>query len=310
VHIADSTVLVSPLRFAATDGSGYLSVSGRVPWTGSGDLALEALGLSVRDLYALAQFDTTGTGGWLGFRVQMSGTRADPTMEGTIGLEDMRLGETRGPLAQGVFTYAEQRLDGGLLLYRTGSPVLQMRYSLPLDLALQGAKQRLIPGPLSIQATADSVHLGVLEPLSRSVRKVSGILTADVRVEGTWDQPALGGFVAVQDGALVVDGLNVPFSSMNGRAEFKGDSVLLPTLTLQSPKGSLTLSGSARLDGLTRPIVSLTANLDRFRAIEQRDFLLLTATGPQSRNRTFGELVGRGYSIQAAQVALGGQVVH
>lgn len=37
--------------------------------------------------------------------------------------------------------------------------------------------------------------------------------------------------------------------------------------------------------------------------------LLLTATGPQSRNRTFGELVGKGRSIQAAQAALGGQVV-
>lgn len=37
--------------------------------------------------------------------------------------------------------------------------------------------------------------------------------------------------------------------------------------------------------------------------------LLLTATGPQSRNRTFGELVGRGHSIAAAQAALGGQVV-
>ena len=37
--------------------------------------------------------------------------------------------------------------------------------------------------------------------------------------------------------------------------------------------------------------------------------LLLTATGPQSRNRTFGELVGKGLGIEAAQAALGGQVV-
>jgi len=37
--------------------------------------------------------------------------------------------------------------------------------------------------------------------------------------------------------------------------------------------------------------------------------LLLTATGPQSRNRTFGELVGKGMGIQAAQEALGGQVI-
>ena len=37
--------------------------------------------------------------------------------------------------------------------------------------------------------------------------------------------------------------------------------------------------------------------------------LLLTATGPQSRNRTFGELVGKGASVDAAREALGGQVI-
>ena len=279
IQLADSTVLVSPFRVQGTDGSGYLSVSGLVPWKGEGNLAVEGLGLSLRDIYALAQLDTTGVRGWLGFRVQMNGTRSSPTMEGTVAMEDLRLGDTRGPMAQGVFTYAEQRLDGGLLLYRTGSPVMQMRYSLPLDLALQGVKQRLVPGPLSIQATADSVPLNVLEPVSRAVRNVAGILNADVEVGGTWDEPALGGFVEVVDGALTIDGLNVPLTAMNGRADFRRDSILLPTLTMHSAKGTMTLSGNIRLEQLTRPVLNLLARLDRFRAIEQRDFLLLTASG-------------------------------
>jgi len=37
--------------------------------------------------------------------------------------------------------------------------------------------------------------------------------------------------------------------------------------------------------------------------------LLLTATGPQSRNRTFGEKVGKGQSVESARNALGGQVI-
>ena len=37
--------------------------------------------------------------------------------------------------------------------------------------------------------------------------------------------------------------------------------------------------------------------------------LLLTATGPQSRNRTFGELVGKGQTVAAARDALGGQTI-
>jgi len=279
ITLGDSSVLVTPLRLQGTDGSGFISIAGNVPWTGAGSLDVEGLGLSMRDLSALAQFDTAGIGGWLGFRVHMGGTRSAPTMEGTIGMEDARLGDTRGPMAQGVFTYADQRLDGGLLLYRTGSPVMQMRYSLPLDLALQGVKERTVPGPLSIQATADSVDLGVIEPLSRAVRHVTGLLNADVKVEGTWDEPALGGFVEVKDGALTVDGLNVPLTAMNGRAEFRHDSILLPTLTVQSEKGSATLSGTVRLERLTRPILNLLARLEHFHAVEQRDFLRLTASG-------------------------------
>ena len=279
ITLADSSLRVTPLRVQGTDGSGFLSVAGDVPWKGVGNLDVEGLGLSLRDLSALAQFDTTGLGGWLGFRVHMGGTREDPTYEGTIGLEDARMGDTRGPMAQGIFTYAEQRLDGGLLLYRPGSAVMQVRYSLPMDLALKGVKERLIPGPLSIQATADSVELGVLEPLTSSVRHVTGMLNADVQVGGTWDLPALGGFVEVKDGALTVDGLNVPLTAMNGRAEFEADSIRLPILTMQSAKGLATLSGSIRLERLTRPILNLQARLNRFKAIDQRDFLQLTASG-------------------------------
>jgi translocation and assembly module TamB len=115
-----------------------------------------------------------------------------------------------------------------------------------------------------------------------------------VQVGGTWDEPALGGFLEVVDGAMTIDGLNVPLTAMNGRATFRGDSVLLPTLTVQSEKGSLTMSGNVRLERLTRPVLGLLARLDHFRAIEQRDFLLLTATGSLSLSGPLDSLEIRG----------------
>ena len=77
---------------------------------------------------------------------------------------------------------------------------MQVRYSLPIDLALQKVKERLIPGPLSIQATADSVQLSVFEPLSRSVHHITGVmLNADVRVRGTLG-PAGARWIRGRDG--------------------------------------------------------------------------------------------------------------
>ncbi len=60
---------------------------------------------------------------------------------------------------------------------------------------------------------------------------------------------------------------------------------------------------------MSRLVVALGGQTSTVMGLAGMGDLLLTATGPQSRNRTFGELVGRGRSIEEALEALGGQVV-
>jgi hypothetical protein len=279
IMLSDSVIAITPTEFEASDGSGFLKMEGRVPWETPGDLTLEALGLSVRDLYALAQLDTVGSGGWMGFNLQMAGTRYDPEMGGTITVEDLTVGDTQGPFVQGVLRYADQRLDGGLLLYRTGSPVLQLRYSLPLDLAFTPVKQRQVDGPLNVQALADSVDLAVLEAVVPSIRQVGGTVNADIKVVGTWAAPVLGGDLDVMDGRLYALPLGVHFTGINGRFLFEDDSIIVRKFDVQSERGSLAVTGDIRLEGLTRPVLDLRADLSQFTGIQQRDFLTLTASG-------------------------------
>src|ERR1051326_5446752 len=54
-RVPDSLVVLDTVRFETGDGSGSVTVAGALPRKGSGDLTVTALGIQLRDLYALAQ---------------------------------------------------------------------------------------------------------------------------------------------------------------------------------------------------------------------------------------------------------------
>ncbi len=270
---------VSPLTLAARNGSGLLRLAGTVPGEDPGQLAIQVLGLDLHDLYGLLQRDTLGVAGEIGLDLQVGGTAAAPTMRGTARLGEARFGDFRAPFVQGVVNYQDRRLDANLDLWRTGVRVLEIEAHLPIDLAFRGVERRRLDGPISVRGRADSVDLGILEALSPAVNRVGGLLAADVQVEGTWDAPRLQGHIAVTEGSMSVPGLGVRFGTVVGGALLRGDSLLLRDVELTSGGGSLGVTGSIRLENLSRPILALDFRADQFRAVEVRNFLTLTATG-------------------------------
>jgi len=186
VTVSDSAPAISPLTLRATDGSGMIQLAGRVPGSSQGSLALRVLGLDLHDVYGLLQRDTAGVAGEVGLDVRVGGTAESPTFRGTTTLDGGRFGDFQSPFVQGVVDYANQRLEANLLLWRTGENVLQIETRLPLDLAIRGAKQRQVEGPLTLHARGDSVDLGFLEALTPAATRVRGLLSVDVNVGGTW----------------------------------------------------------------------------------------------------------------------------
>ena len=133
---------------------------------------------------------------WAATRASMlrvGGTAERPTLRGTMTLDGGKFGDFNAPFLQGVVDYADRRLETDLLLWRSGKNVLDVGATLPLDLALRGAKQRQVDGPLSVHARGDSVDLGILEALTPAIRQVTGEFSTDVNVTGTWEAPRLIG---------------------------------------------------------------------------------------------------------------------
>jgi glycerol-3-phosphate dehydrogenase (NAD(P)+) len=79
---------------------------------------------------------------------------------------------------------------------------------------------------------------------------------------------------------------------------------------------SLGLGNNARAALITRGLAEMArlveamgGNRETLMGLAGLGDLVLTATGPQSRNRTFGALVGKGMTPEAAAASLGNQVV-
>jgi translocation and assembly module TamB len=278
VTLSDSAPAVSPVTIRAEDGSGLIQLAGRVPGSSPGSMVVRALGLDLHDVYGLLQRDTVGVAGDLGLDVQVGGTAEMPTFRGTATVDGGRFGDFQAPFLQGVVDYADRRFETDLLLWQTGKNVLDIGATLPLDLALRGATQRRVDGPISVHAHGDSVELAILEALTPGIREVTGILSTDVNVSGTWETPRLTGALEIRDGAMTIPGLGVRYG-VQGGATFRGDSLVLENLALASGGGTLGVTGSVRLEDLARPVLSLDFRANDFRALDVRNFLTLEATG-------------------------------
>jgi hypothetical protein len=294
----DSGTVLSPLHLEAEEGSGAIDLAGKLPGEGPGDLRLDVYGLALRDVTGLMQRDTTGVSGWIGANLEIGGTRAAPTIDGTASLGDAVFGDFRSPFVQGILHYEDRLLQGNLSIWKTGQRILGVTASLPLDLALARVAHRQIDGPLMLRAQADSLDLGVFEAFTTSVRRVSGVLRVDARVEGTWQAPRLAGFLDVNNGKASVPGLGVRYSTIAGHARLSGDSLVLDSLLLRTEPGfgSFLATGALRFESLTNPTLDLKFDLDDFRASDIRGFLTLEGSGrmrlagPLARPRLTGRV--------------------
>ena len=287
VVLSDSAPWLDTTEVVAADRSGSVRLSGRIPWHAPGDLAVDAFGVDLKGLYALAGRDTTGVQGEIGTSMQLGGSARYPTASGGFTVSNLKFGDSRLPYVDGIFEYGGQRLDANLQLWRTGKPVLHLDAHLPMDLGVGEVENRRLDGPLSVRAAGDSVDLAILEAFFPSVQDMHGFLSANVAVAGTWKKPALQGFATVAGGGMYLPALNVAFDSLRGRADFIGDSILVQNIRMSGGEGGIAINGTVRLEELSRPVLDLDIIANRFRAIDERNFLTLVASGQFKLNGPF-----------------------
>ena len=210
--------------------------------------------------------------GVLDARLDAAGRRAAPTLDGTLALRDARFGPVRFDGLDVGVRYAARRLATDVALALDGTPALSASVSLPLDLALETRRSRLLDEPLAGRITSDGVDLRLLEALVPSLREGVGRLDTDIRLAGTWERPRLTGQLAVADGAVTVDALGVRLQDLAARVRLAGDTVAIERLTVRSgPQRSDTLAVSGLIDiaSASEPSFDLRLSAREFMAIDR-----------------------------------------
>jgi autotransporter translocation and assembly factor TamB len=96
---------------------------------------------------------------------------------------------------------------------------------------------------LDVQVQAPMVNLDMLGPLSPAVQQSAGLLTLDLHVTGTLQQPQVRGELLLRDGMLQLAATGERYQDIQVRLIFAGDRVTIERLQLASRSGPLQVSG-------------------------------------------------------------------
>ena len=277
--VTDSAATVTGLVLQSAYRSGKLVLEGALPTRGRADAHLQLEGFPLVGLYALLERDTAGVGGTVTVTAGLSGTRASPVSSGSFSLSNGAFGEFRAPFMDGTFDYHDRRLRGAVHLWRSGQQILDVQAYLPLDLALEPVPRRQLPDTLSVGARADSVDLSVLEALTPSLQRVTGVFSANLGIAGTWDAPRLRGELQIANAAATIPTLSVRYEDVDGRLALSGDTIAIQSLSARSERGRADFTGIVRLEQLTHPVLDLQIAADQFKALDLRNNVAITASG-------------------------------
>jgi hypothetical protein len=276
---SDSGVTIDRMSLRNREGPGLITLDGRWPFDGPGQLYGSIDGLQLQDVLVLALMDPATTTGELSGTFQLAGRARAPQIDMAVTLRNAGYGEFRAPYMEGRLRYRERRVEGDLELRRINTPILSVTVALPLDLALAQVPRRRLPGRVSVRARADSVDLTLLEATVPQVADIAGTFDADFGIEGTWEEPRLTGQLAIRDGAATIPALGVRHENMDGRLRLSGDTIHVEELTVQSGRGRAELLGAIVLEELSSPVLDLRIRGQEFRAIDVRNYLTLAASG-------------------------------
>jgi hypothetical protein len=290
------------VSFSSESGGAGVAIQGRIPRGGDpGSLTGDLVGVPLADVWGLAQRGPTNVGGWVSGSIGLSGSATDPIWKVSFQWNDGRFGSIPIPMMlEASADYADQRLTGDGAGWRLGERVLSLDFDLPVDLALEGANGRQLPGQLAINATGDAIDLSLIELLTPSVTDGVGQLDLDVGITGSWREPRLRGTVAIAGGGGSFPGLGVTYRDVEARLMLSGDTVRIDRLSIRSGEGQAELSGFVRLEELARPLFDLEITTNEFRLIDVPQLMALTTSGTYAlRGPLYGAtLTGQGTVTQ------------
>ncbi len=263
-----------------------LTVDGHLPREGEGALDVRVQGFEIGHVLELLRIRDD-----LRARVELDlplrGSLTSPEVEAELGVRQLRFQDRSLPEARVAAQYREREaeLDGELLDRETGERVLLLEGRFPVDLTVLGdPEDRLLPGPIEARIRLDSMDLGVLATLVEGLESTAGVAEGDIRLTGTFQEPALDGALRAELPTAYVEPLGVRFQDAAASLSFDGGTVQVDSLVAWS-RGPIRVEGRVGVPGMAEPEVDLRLEARNSRIMDTRELSLqvdadLEASGP------------------------------
>ncbi|HJR64499.1 MAG TPA: translocation/assembly module TamB domain-containing protein [Gemmatimonadaceae bacterium] len=294
VTVLPSGVAVDSLRLHSEVGSA-VTVRGTLPEEGPVNLSVTLDSLPLADIGAITQ-TRRPLDGRMSLDLGILGTRADPSMRLAARVNDASYGSVRFPYFTAQANYGDRRLDAHVQVFRNDEPALEFAGTLPVNLTLVPVERRLESDSLAGRIRADSVDLALLETMTTQLRGVTGKMSTDILIAGTWDRPTMNGQFAIFDGEAEIPELGIRLQHLGADIAFTRDSLIIRRFSAMSGErrtDTLSLTGAITFKDRGGPppqspaeailrrmeLVDLSLAMNQFQAIRSRRIADATLSG-------------------------------
>lgn len=238
-------------------GDGRIYANGLLPTSGVADFRLDVDNFPVANIVDIVQTDIDMTG-ILTVHGTMTGTLSAPAFRGAFGLVEGTYNKTAVPTVRGTFGYADKLL---VTHFDAESKVGQMMMvgdgRIPINLAFTGVTgSRLLPEPMAVDVTADSIPLELIPQFTDLVSNVHGRAAGRVSLRGTLKRPSLVGGFTLANGQMTIVSTGATISSIGATVRMANDTVYVDSLAGWA-KGPVRVRGTLAVGNWREPAFNL-----------------------------------------------------
>lgn len=300
VAVAGARIVIDPTNMRV--GAGRIAVRGTLDPVAS-DLQTEIAGLP------LALIDTfapgTGLEGTLQVKARATGAMASPQVEASYSAAGVRIRRPDTALVpalslQGSASLLGQRATVDARVTAGGNTNLTMKGSGTLPRGGATVDARI--------AVGGSIDIAPFAPLlGNDIRNVSGRLRPNLTVSVSGTQITGTGAIDFDGGALALPEAGLKLSGGQGRLVLQGDALQVQSLTFSAGTGTVTGSGSIRLDATQGLVLDLGLATQRALLVSRPDMVAtISSTLRITGATTSGIDVAGPVTIDRAEISVGG----
>lgn len=280
---------------SAAQGTGILVAQGTADLNGS--IAMDIGGRDIDAGLVAAFFDTTiAPKGKMGFAAQITGETKNPNAAISLEIANGGIGSATFDSLYGLFLVDKKMIHVNQVLLKKGIYQASAYGLIPMAaINPVGRRQASIADQMDLKLRLDEANLSILPFLTKEVAWAEGQTQGEVHVTGTLIEPNVTGKITVSNGTIKLAALTNPIQKVGVDIRFEGDTISLEKFDGSLGKGSYSLTGTSKLQGLSLGNYNLSLVLNK-PEIQSKYFtgavdgsLRLTDTG--SKPKLAGSLV-------------------